>query len=222
MLVLELLGEVVDDRLVPVVPSQVVVPVRCDDFVHSTTQFEDRDVERPTPEVEHQHGLVGLVVEPVGHRGGSGFVDDPLDLEARDLAGVLRRLTLAVREVCWDGNDGLLDVIAEVLFGVALDLLENCGRDLLGREGLAVRLDVVVLLAHVALDRLDSPIGVLDRLIFRWLAHETLVVGERYHGGRGAVALVVGNDFGIATLHHRERAVGRAEVDTENFVAGHI
>ena len=217
---LELLREPVDDGLVPVVPAEFVVAVGRDHFVDAATEIEHRDVERPAAEVVDHHRLVGLVVEAVGHRGRGRFVDDPLDLEARDLAGVLRGLTLAVREVRGNRDDGLLNLLAEVLLGVAFDLAEDERRDLLGRVALAVDVDLVVF-THVALDRIDRAVRVLDRLILRGFAHEALVVGEGHYGGRRPVALAVDDDLGVATLHHRERAVRRPQIDTEDLVARH-
>ncbi|ELZ48486.1 NAD-specific glutamate dehydrogenase [Halorubrum coriense DSM 10284] len=223
VVVLELVGEVVDERLVPVVAAEVVVAVGGDDLVDAAAEVEDRHVERAAAEVVHEDGLVGLVVEAVRHGGGRRLVDDALDVEAGDLAGVLRRLTLLVVEVRGDGDDRLLDVVAEVLLGVAFDLLEDHRRDLLRGVLLVADVDGVVVLAHVPLDRLDRAVGVLDGLVLRRLADETLVVvGEGDDRGRRPVALGVGDDLGLVALHHRERGVGGTEVDTENFVARHL
>ncbi|EMA41578.1 NAD-specific glutamate dehydrogenase domain protein [Halococcus hamelinensis 100A6] len=216
----ELLGEPVDDRLVPVVATEVVVAVGRDDLVDAAAQIENRDVERPPTEVVDHHRLVGLVVEAVGHRGRRRLVDDPLDVEARDLAGVLRGLALAIGEVRGNRDDRLLDLVAEVLLGVAFDLAEDQRRDLLGRVALAVDVDLVVL-AHVALDRVDRAVRVLDRLVLRRFADQPLVVGEGHYRRRGAVALAVDDYLGVATLHHRERAVRRSQIDTEDLVARH-
>ncbi|ELY54131.1 NAD-specific glutamate dehydrogenase [Natronococcus amylolyticus DSM 10524] len=218
---LELLGEVVDDRFVPVVAPEVVVPVGRDDLVDAPAQIEDGDVERAATEVVDEDGLVGLVVETVGHRRRGRLVDDALDVEAGDFAGVLGRLALLVVEVRRYGDDGLRDVVAEVLLGVVFDLLENHRRNLLGRVLLVVYLDRVVLLAHVALDRLDRPVGILDGLVLGRLADESLVVVERDDRRRRPFAFAVGDDLRIASLHDRERAVRGTEVDTENLVARH-
>ncbi|ELY37977.1 putative NAD-specific glutamate dehydrogenase [Halalkalicoccus jeotgali B3] len=222
VVVLELLGEVVDDRVVPVVATQIVVPVGRDDLVNPTSEIENGDVEGSPTEVVDENGLVRIVVEPVGHRGGGRLVDDALDLEAGDLAGVLRRLALLVVEVRWHRDDGLLDVVAEVLLGVAFNLLEDHRRELFGRVLFALDLDGIIVLAHVAFDRGDRPVGVLDRLVLRRFADEPFaVVGEGDDRRCRPVALAVDDDLGIPTFHDRKGAVGGPEIDTENLVTRH-
>jgi len=44
------------------------------------------------------------------------------------------------------------------------------------------------------------------------------ILRERDHGRRDAPAFGVGDDDGIATLHHRHHRVGSAEVDPDNFL----
>jgi len=75
----------------------------------------------------------------------------------------------------------------------------------------------------VPLDRLDRAVGVLDGLILRRLADESLaVVGKCDDRGSGPVAFRIGDDLGLVALHHRERGVGGTEVDTEDLVARHL
>ncbi|ELZ74505.1 NAD-specific glutamate dehydrogenase [Haloferax volcanii DSM 14919] len=223
VVVFELGGEPVDDGFVPVVAAEVVVPVRGDHFVDAAAEVEDGHVERAAAEVVDEHGLVRLVVEAVGHRRGGRLVDDALDVETRDFAGVLRRLPLFVVEVRGDGDDGLLEFVAEVVLGVALDFLENHRRNLLRRVLLTLDVDGVAVLAHVALDGPNRALRVLDGLVLRRLADQPLtVVGERDDGGGGSVAFCVHDNLRVAALHHRERAVRGAEVDTQNLVARHL
>jgi hypothetical protein len=68
------------------------------DLEHAVADLEHRHVERAAAEVEDEDRLVGLLVEPVGQRRRGRLVDDPLDVEAGDLAGVLGRLALVVVE----------------------------------------------------------------------------------------------------------------------------
>ena len=100
LVLLELGDHPVDDRLVEVVAAEVVVAVRRLHLEDAVAELEDRDVERPAAEVEDEDRLVGgLLVEAVRECRGGRLVDDADDVEAGDLAGVLRRLALRVVEV---------------------------------------------------------------------------------------------------------------------------
>jgi hypothetical protein len=206
------------------------------DLEHAVADFEDRDVERPAAEVEDEDGLVGLLlVEPVRERRGRRLIDDPLDVEAGDLACVLGRLALVVVEVGGDRDHRRLNGIAELRLGVGLQLLEDHRRELRRRvllaadldPDVAVRpgddlvgddrlllLDLRLLAAHEALDREHRVLGVEHRLALGHGADEPIaILGERdYRGGRPA-ALGVLDDLRLSALEHCHRGIGRPEVD---------
>ena len=146
----ELLDQPLDQALVEVVAAEVGVAVGRLDLDDALADLEDRDVEGAAAEVVHRDRLVLLLVEAVGERGGGGLVDEAHDLEAGDLAGVLGGLPLRVVEVGGHGDDGLLDLLAEVVLGGGLQLLQDHRRDLGGRVDLSVDVDArdVVLAAH--------------------------------------------------------------------------
>ena len=130
LVALELGREVVDDRLVEVVAAEVVVTRGRLDLEHAVADLEHRHVERAAAEVEDEDRLVGLLVEAVGERGRGRLVDDALDVEAGDAAGVLGRLALVVVEVRGDGDHRGVDGLAEIGLGVGLELLEDHRGDL--------------------------------------------------------------------------------------------
>ncbi len=172
--VLELGDQPVDDALVPVVAAEVGVAGGGLHLEDAFADLEDRDVEGPASEVEHEDGLLlVLLVQPVGEGRRGGLVDDAQHLEAGDLARLLGGGALGVVEVGGDGDDGLVDRVAEVGLRVPLQLLEDAGRDLLGVVLLAVDVDGPRS-AHVALDRADGAVGVGDGLALGDLAHEDL------------------------------------------------
>ena len=200
LVLLELGDQPLDDRLVPVVAAEVVVAGGRLDLEDAVADLEDRDVEGAAAEVEDEDRLVGvLLVEPVGERRRGRLVDDPLDLEAGDLAGVLGRLALVVVEVGGDGDHRRVDGLAELRLGVGLQLLEDHRRDLRRRVLLAADLDADVavragddlvgddrlllldlglLAAHEALDREDRVLGVHHRLALGDRAHEALAASR--------------------------------------------
>ena len=152
LVLLELGDHPVDDRLVEVVAAEVVVAVRRLHLEDAVTEPEDRDVEGAAAEIPDEDRLVGLLVEPVGERRGGRLIDDPDDVEAGDLAGVLRRLALGVVEVRGDGDDVRVTGLAEIRLGVRLlQLLQDHRRDFRRRVLGALGLD-----AHVAVRPLDD------------------------------------------------------------------
>jgi hypothetical protein len=242
---LELGHQPIHDALVEVVAAQVCVAVGGLHFelaraVH-VVQLEDGDVVRAAAQVEHGDLLVGLLVlvEAVGEGRRGGLIDDAEHVEAGDLAGVLGGLALCIVEVGRDGNDGLRDAMAEVVFGGLLHLLQDHRRDLGRRVALATHFDrghVVRAgddfvgyprllglgfrgaLAHEALDREDRILRVGDGLALGDLAHQALAVFREADDRRGcATALGVWNHHGIATFQHGHHRVGGSEVDADNF-----
>ena len=239
---LELVGQPGDDALIPVVAAQVVVASGGENLEHAVGQVEDRDVERAAAEVEDEDLLLGgLLVEAVGKSRSSGLVDDTLDVETGDLAGVLGCLTLRVVEVGRDGDDGVGNGLAQVLLGVGLHLLKDHGADLLGREVLAVNVhdgtaalavldvvrdrldllgDLAVLTAHKALDGEDGVLRVGDGLVLSRLADHAVAVGTEANDRRsGTVALGVNDNGGLPAFEHGHRRVGRTQVNAQDLVA---
>ncbi|MBG9885548.1 glutamate dehydrogenase, partial [Bacillus toyonensis] len=219
--VLELLDEVVDETLVPVVAAETVVSGRGAHLdrgeVVVLAHLEEGDVEGPAAEVEDEDQLVLLaLVETVGESRSGGLVDDAQDVEARDLAGLLGGLALGVVEVGGDGDDRVGHRVSQVGLGVALELHEDARGDLLRRPLLAVDVEGPVG-SHVALDRGDRAVDVGDGLALGGLADEHLpVLGEGDHRGGGAEALGIGDDLGLAALEDADDRVGRTEVDTDS------
>ena len=159
LVALELGDQPVDDRLVEVVAAEVVVARGRLDLEDAVADLEHRHVEGAAAEVEDEDRLVGLLVEPVGQRGRGRLVDDALDVEAGDPAGVLGRLALVVVEVGRDRDHRRVDGVAEVGLGVGLQLLQDHRADLRRRVLLAADLD-----ARVAVGSGDDLVGD-DRLL---------------------------------------------------------
>ena len=245
-LALELLDEVVDHAVVEVLATEVRVTGRRLDLEDAAVDRQKRDIERTAAEIEDEHVALLLVrdlVQAVRDGGGRGLVDDAEHLEAGDGPGVLRRLALRVVEVGRDGDDGLLDLLAEVRLGDLLHLREDHRADLLRRERLgdalvvgldhglvvALRLDLERPVFHVALHdgvrdlAADEALGVEHRvgrvhrhLVLRGVADQALRVGEGDVRRRGVVALVIRDDDHALVLPHTDAGVRRTEVDTDS------
>ena len=214
---LELLNEVVGDALVEVVAAEAVVAGRGQHFDDTVADLQHGDVERAAAEIVDHDLLVGLLIEAVGQRGRCRLVDDALDVEAGDLAGVLGRLALRVGEVGRHGDDGLGHGLAQIGFRIGLQLLQDHRADLLRGVLLAVDGDFIIR-AHLALDRADRAVRVRDGLALCYLTDHTLAgLGKRDDGRGGAMTFRVGDDGRFAALHDGDAAIGGAKVDTDNF-----
>jgi hypothetical protein len=246
LFLLELGDDVVDQALVEVLAAEEGVAVGGQHFelvlAVDRGDLDDGDVEGAAAEVIHRDLAVAfLLVHAEGQRGGGRLVDDALDVEAGDAAGVLGGLALAVVEVGGHGDHGLGDFLAEVVFGGLLHLAQHFGGNLRRRHLVAARLDpgvaivglddleghqVDVLLhfllfeaaADQALDREQGVLGVGHRLALgRGAAQDLAVVGIGHDGRRGARAFRVLDDLGLAAFHDGDAAVGGAEVDADDL-----
>ncbi len=213
--VLELGDQPVDDRLVPVVAAELSVAGCGLDLEHSFANLEHGDVERPTPQIEHEDCLVmGFLVEAVRQRGGSRLVDDAEHLEAGDGAGLFGGLALGVTEIRGDGDNRLGDGCTQERLGVSLELLQNAGGDLLSGVILTVEGHRPVG-AHSPFDRLNGAVGVGYGLSLGNFSDEDLpVFGEGDNRGRCAVPFGIGDDRCLAPFHGCDDAVGCTQVDS--------
>ena len=115
----------------------------------------------PPPKVEDGHRAIDVLAEAVGERRGGRLVDDSNDVEPSDRARVLRGLALIVVEVRRNGDDDLVHLFTEVVFGHHLHLLEHHRADLRDRVDLVTHLDAGI--AVRALDDVER--AGLDRVL---------------------------------------------------------
>src|SRR5690606_37989543 len=207
LLFLEFTDDVVDDALVEVFTTQEGVAVGRQDFellfAIDVGNFDDGHVERATAQVIHRDLAIALfgLVQAECQRGSGGLVDDALDIQTRDAAGVLGRLTLAVVEVGRYRDDGFGDFFAQVVLGGFLHFAQHVGRHLRRRHFLALSLD-----PGVAVIGLDDAVGhqvdvFLDGL-FVELAADQALDGVKRVGGVGHCLTLGGcADQGLAIVH---------------------
>mmetsp|Transcript_9996 Transcript_9996/g.40531 ORF Transcript_9996/g.40531 Transcript_9996/m.40531 type:complete len:666 (-) Transcript_9996:681-2678(-) len=243
----ELGNDVVDDPLVEVLAAEEGVAVGRQHFeLHLAIDIgdlDDRDVEGAAAEVIDGDLAVALamLVQAEGQGRGSGLVDDALDVQAGDAAGVLGGLALGVVEVGRHRDDGLGHFLAEVVLSRLLHLAQHLGADLRrgqllaahfhpgvavvgGGDGVGHQVDVLLhfllgeLAADQALDRVERVLGVGDGLALGRGADEDLavfLVGN--DGRRRACTLGVLDHAGGVAFHDRDARVGGAEVNADDL-----
>ena len=243
---LELVGQVINDRQVEVLATQEGVAVGGQHFELVLTvhfgDFDDGDIEGTATQVVDRDGAItAFLVQAIGQGRGGGLVDDALDLETGDAAGVLGGLALGIVEVSRHGDHRLGDFFTEIVFRGLLHFLEDLRGDLRRRHLLAfhfhpgvavvglgdrvghhfdVLLDHFVLetTADQTLHRVQGVGRVGDRLTLGRLADEDFVVlGVGDDGRRRARALGVLDNLGFVPFHNSDTAVGGTQVNTDNL-----
>lgn len=137
------------------------------DFENTLLDFQNRNIEGTTTQVENSDNTVVLLLQTVGESSSSRLVDNTEDVKTSDLASILGCLTLGVVEVCRNSNNGILDGLAEIVLGSLLHLSENKTADLRRRILVATSFNPGI------------TIGVLDDLVGNLLEVAlNLVVGE--------------------------------------------
>ena len=226
--------------MVEVVAAQVGVTVGGFHLEHAVAELQDGDIEGAAAEVvDRDLHVLALLVETVGEGRGRRLVDDTLDLEAGDLARLLGGLALRVGEVGRHGDDRLGHLLAEVILGRLLHLLEDDGGDLLRGVEAAVDVDargvvlaagdlvrhagdlavhLVVGFAHETLDREDRVVRIGDGLALGGVAHLALaILSESDDGRRRARAFVIDDNGRLVAFHHGHAGIGGAQVDSDDF-----
>ena len=227
---LEILHEPVDDDLVEIVAAEVRVAIRRDHFKHTTTKFEDGNIERTATEVEHGdfHIFVSLI-DTVGQSGSRRLVHDALHVQTCNLTSLFCGLTLRVGEIGRHGDDGVGHFLSEIVLGGLFHLLEHHRRDFLRRVFASVDIDtritslvhnrvrhalglfagLFVGFTHKTLDRIDRVFRVRNGLTLGRIAHLALAFFHKTnHRGSRALALAVGDYYWLVALKHGNAAVG--------------
>ena len=131
-------------------------------------------------------------------------------------------MSLCVPEICRHCDHGLGHGLAEELLGIALELHQDAGRDLLGGVRLVLYLGAPVG-SDVSLDGANRAFRVGDRLALCLVTYEHFAVLGESNDGRGrAMALRVGNDARLAALENGDDGVGRSEVDADGTWHGSL
>ena len=246
LLFLELVDDPVDQALVEVFAAEEGVAVGGQHFELMLAvdfgDFDDRDIERAAAQVIHRDlAIAFLLVHAERQRGRSRLVDDALDFQTGDAAGVLGGLTLRIVEVGRYGDDRFGDFFAQVILGGFLHLaqhfggnLRRCGLlvahfhpgvavvgldDLVGHQGdVLLHFLLFEAAADQTLDRVQRVLRVGDRLpLGRCAGQNFAIFGISDDRRRRARAFRVFNDLGLAAFHDCHTGVGGAQVDTNDL-----
>jgi hypothetical protein len=182
VLLVVLLNKVADDTVVEIFTSEMGVSGGRLDLENALFDSENGHIESTTTQIVDEDLallLVGDLVEAVCQSGSGGLVDHAENVETGDGASVLGGGTLGVVEVGGDGNNSVLDGLAEIALSNLLHLAENHSRDLLGCESslLLVDIDGDAGLSSLV-DDLEGEVLdiILDGLVGELLSDETFLL----------------------------------------------
>ncbi len=220
ILLLEGIGNPVHHAGIEIISAQVAVAVGCLDFKDTVSQIQDRHIEGTAPEVIDEEGVLFSIlnlIEPIGQRRCSGFIDDAEHIESRNFARVLRGLALTVREIGRAGNDCIGNLLAQVGFRIGFQLLQNHCGDFLRGIALVINGHFIIA-AHMALNGNDGAVRIGHSLALCQLSHQPFPrLGEAHHRRSQTGAFRIRNDNRLAAFHDGHHRICRPQINTNYF-----
>ena len=134
VLLLERLAEMIGDTLIEIFTTEMGITSSGEHLKDTVIDSKDGHIKGTTTEIEDNDVLLVLFVEAISDGSGGRLVDDTEDLETSDSASILGSLSLGIVEVSGHGDDGMLDVLTEVVLSDLLHLGEDHGGNFFGGE----------------------------------------------------------------------------------------
>src|SRR5437764_871180 len=105
---LEFVSQPVHDHLIKVVTAQVSITIGTLYFKYAITQLEYGNIKRTATKVKHGNLRVFmLLIKAVSQCSGGRLINNPANIQARNLTGFLSSLALSIIKVCRYGNNCL-------------------------------------------------------------------------------------------------------------------
>jgi hypothetical protein len=240
-----------DESVVKIFSTQMSVSVSWLNFENTIFNWEDRDIEGTTTEIEDKNVFFFCVffVKTVGDSGSGGLVDDSLDVEIGNSSSILGGLSLGIVEISGNGDDGIVDIISEVILSDVLHLGKDHSGDFFSLEFLLFSLErnddhrlvtctsfdlegpefgiifndlVLELTSDKTLGIEDSVGGVSGDLGLGGITDKTFVFSEGNVRGSGVETLIVGNDLYLLILPDTDAWVGGSEINSDSLRLWHF
>jgi hypothetical protein len=242
-----------DESVVEIFSTQMSVSVGWLNFENTIFNWEDRDIEGTTTEIEDKNVSFTWVfldfVKTVCDSGSGGLVDDSLDVELGNSSSILGGLSLGIVEISGNGDDGIVDLISEVILSDFLHLGKDHSGDFFSLEFLLFSLErnddhrlvtytrfdlegpefgiilndfVLELTSNKTLGIEDSVCGISGDLSLGGITDKTFVFSEGNVRGSGVETLVVGNDLYLLILPDTDAWVGGSEINSDSLRLWHF
>ena len=206
-----------DNLIVKVIASQMGIAVGGKHFDNAIPDLNNRDIKGTASQVINHDLLLFLIVKAVCQGSRRRLIDNTLYFQTGNLARILGCLALGVIEICRYRDNRLGNLLSQIALCVGLQLLQNHGRDLLGRISLSVN-GASVVRTHISLDGRNGLLRVGHCLTLCRLANQSLsgLCKSNYRGCRPC-AFRVCNDSGLAALHNCHAAICSTKVNSDNL-----
>src|SRR5205807_375815 len=94
-------------------------------FKHTLSNFKNGNIKCTTTKIVNCNSGVFVFVHSVRKCGGGWFIDNTVYGETSNLTSILGCLTLRIIEVSWDCDDGVLNLLVQVVLSSFLHLLKH-------------------------------------------------------------------------------------------------
>src|SRR3989344_1313329 len=240
--------------LVEIIAAQMRIAANRPDFHGVRAYLQDRNVESAAPEIVDCDFLIfsargrpsfGGPSNPVSQGGRGRFRQDSFHVKAGDFARGFGGGPLGIVKISWNSYQRLGDFLAELGFGVALQLSEHHGGELFRpvpaigwrvthfhlhplvlrlldfiRQPFKVAPDFLVrkLASDKPFHRKNSILGVGNGLALCQKPHHPLSgLGNSDHGRRGPSPFLIFQNARLAAFHDGHGGVSRSQINSQNF-----
>ena len=118
------------------------VAIRTFYFKHTVAQLQNTNIKGTPTKIKHNDRFIILTFfQTVCQSRSCRFVDNTLDFQAGDLAGILRRLALRIIKVRWHSDNRFGHLFAKKCLGISFNFAQNHRRNFFWRVFLAAHLD---------------------------------------------------------------------------------
>ena len=224
--VIELLGHIIDDHIVPIFAAKPVIAVGRDDMELLVLDPHDGHVERAAAEIEDKNGLIMVeLVEPIGECRRRRLIDNLENVESGELTGRDRGRALGVVEISRHRYDSVRHRLVEISLRVHDQLLHDEGGEFFSGINLPAEFAVKLLLrfADFALHKVDNLLRLDHGVIFRMRPNNNVRAVKQDDRWRDSFTLGIGDDLrfavGIKVRYGRESG---SEIDSDCFAMTHV
>src|SRR5436853_661671 len=217
MLVLEFPLQALEQEVVEIIASQLVVPVAGQDLGDVPLNTYNGHIKGPAAEIINHGGMMDRVAKTVRETGGRWLIEDAHDFQACKFSGLAGSVALSVRKVRRYGNDRFSDSLIESLFSPLRQLSKNQRRDLLGRKFLVAKLHRFGR-THLSLNTSNGQIRIEQLLMTGLMTHEQRSGGGKDHTRRQHLVGLGAQDLHFAVYKRSDLRIRGSEIYTDDQI----